>query len=63
VESGLKLEKLIAIESFGWIVRDFSVKLKNAAYLEKLLNTIRMIETNEELMAISPHIIAVGRKE
>lgn len=62
-ESGLQFEKLIAIESFGWFVKNFKEKLKDPAYMEKLLKTIRMVESNEDLMAMSPHIIAVARKE
>src|SRR5206468_4717694 len=46
-ESGLKFEKLIAIESFGWFVKDFKEKLNDIIYMEKLLATIRMVETNE----------------
>jgi len=62
-DSGLKFEKLIAIESFGWITRNFNEKLKDSTYMEKLLQTIRIVESDEDLMAISPHIIAVARKE
>jgi ubiquinone/menaquinone biosynthesis C-methylase UbiE len=62
-ESGLQFEKLIAVESFGWIVKNFNEKVKDPMYIEKLLATIRVVETNEDLIAMSPHIIAVGRKE
>jgi ubiquinone/menaquinone biosynthesis C-methylase UbiE len=62
-ETGLKFEKLIPVESFGWMVNNFSEKEKDQEYIEKLLGTIRMIETNEDLLPISPHIIAVARKE
>jgi len=62
-ESGLKFEKLIPVESFGWIVKNFNEKESDLDYMEKLLGIIRMVETNEDLIAISPHIIAVARKE
>lgn len=62
-ESGLKFEKLIPVESFGWMVRNFNEKEKDPGYMKKLLGTIRMVEMNEDLIAISPHIIAVARKE
>lgn len=61
--SGLAFEKLIPIESFGWIVRDFEKKEKDQDYMKKLLEVIRMVEANEDLIAISPHIVAVARKE
>jgi len=63
VESGLKFEKLIPVESFGWIVKNFNEKEKDRHYMQKLLGMIRMVEMNEDLIAISPHIIAVARKE
>jgi len=62
-ESGLKLEKLIAIESFGWIVNNFKEKIKDTFYMEKLLATIRNVEMNKDLVAMSPHIMAVAYKE
>lgn len=61
-ESGFVLEKLIAIESFGWIVPNFKEKQNDSAYMEKLLNCIRVVETQEDLIAMSPHIMAVARK-
>lgn len=61
--SGLQLEKLIAVESFGWFIRNFDDKLKDPVYMEKLLFIIRTVESNEDLVAMSPHIIAVSRKE
>ena len=61
-ESGFHFEKLIPVESFGWIVSDMNKKLEDSLYREKLLGTIRMVETNEDLLSISPHIIAVAHK-
>jgi len=58
--SGLKFERLIAIESFGWIVKNFSEKVKDSFYMDKLLEAIRIVETNEDLVAMSPHIMAVA---
>jgi hypothetical protein len=62
-ECGLEFEKLIAIESFGWFVRNFNEKLKDPGYMQKLLGVIRIVETNEDLIAISPHILAVAHKQ
>lgn len=62
-ESGLSLERLIPVECFGWIVQNFAEKEKNDVYMAKLLNTIRMLEGNNDLLPISPHIIAAARKK
>jgi len=62
-ESGLIFEKLIPVESFGWMVRNFSEKEKDIGFIKKLFETINLLEANEDLLPISPHIIAVARKE
>lgn len=62
IESGLTYEKLVAIESFGWIVNDFKQKKDNKIYMDKLLNILRLIEEDENILAMSPHILGIARK-
>jgi ubiquinone/menaquinone biosynthesis C-methylase UbiE len=62
VESGLRLDKLVAVESFGWIIENFSQKADDPDYMNKLNRIIKMVESNDDLIAMSQHIIAVGRK-
>jgi len=62
-DSGLIPDKLIPVESFGWIVSHFSEKENDVAYMKKLLATIRLLEDNEDLLPISPHVIVVARKQ
>ena len=62
-ESGLNFEKLIPIESFGWMIKNFPEREKDSSYMKKLLGIIQMVEANEDLIAISPHIVAVAGKE
>ena len=62
-ESGLKFDKLIAIESFGWIADNFQAKSQDSKYMKKLQRIISMVETNSDIIAMSPHIIAIARKE
>jgi ubiquinone/menaquinone biosynthesis C-methylase UbiE len=62
-DSGLKFEKLIPVESFGWIAGNFNEKAKDPDYMKKMLGTIRLVEGNEDLIAMSPHIMVVARKE
>ncbi|HTH55240.1 MAG TPA: class I SAM-dependent methyltransferase [Cyclobacteriaceae bacterium] len=62
IDSGLGFDKLVAIESFGWIVKNFKEKTKDASYMDRLISTIRLVEDNQDLMAMSLHIMAVGKK-
>lgn len=61
-EGGLTFEKLIAIESFGWFVKNINEKLNIPSYMEKLLSIIRKVEEDENLIAMSPHIMAIAHK-
>jgi ubiquinone/menaquinone biosynthesis C-methylase UbiE len=60
--SGMTFEKLIAVEGFGVIVADLARKLKDQEYRSKLLSDLELVESNRDLMAMSPHILAVARK-
>jgi SAM-dependent methyltransferase len=62
-ESGLKFGKLIAVESFGWVIDNFESKSNDPSYMEKPLYFIKEVESREDLIAMSPHIIAVAEKE
>jgi ubiquinone/menaquinone biosynthesis C-methylase UbiE len=62
-DSGLHLEKLVAVESFGWITDRFAEKAADKNYMHKLLSIINKLETNEDLIAMSQHIIAVAKKD
>lgn len=60
LESGLTFEKLIAIESMGWLMDHH--KLNDELYMNKIHRIIDKIESNNDLIAISPHIMAVANK-
>jgi SAM-dependent methyltransferase len=60
--SGLHFEKLIAVESFGWIIDNISEKAGDKSYMNKLTSFINLVETNDDLIAMSQHIIAVAQK-
>ena len=62
IESKLKFDKLIAIESFGWCIDNMKTKSEDLNYMNKLRKIINMVETNEDIMAVSPHIMAVATK-
>jgi ubiquinone/menaquinone biosynthesis C-methylase UbiE len=62
MESGMRFEKLIAVESFGWMIDGLAEKLKDANYLRKFQKIINKVEGNDDLIAMSPHIIVVAEK-
>jgi SAM-dependent methyltransferase len=61
--AGLQLTKLVAVESFAWIVDNFKNKLKDEKYMSKLLHVIDQVESNDDLIAMSPHIIVIAEKK
>ncbi len=61
-ESGLSFMKLAAVESFGWVLDDFARKSGDKNYMDKLLSVIDSLESNDDLVAMSPHIIAISKK-
>ena len=60
LECDLQLEKLIAVESLGWL-SDFSSA--NERNTNLVLDLLRRVETNRDLLASSPHILAIARKQ
>ena len=63
IESDLALERLVAIESVGWIVDDFNERSKNERYMSKLQRIVNIVESNEDLISMSHHIMAIARKK
>jgi hypothetical protein len=62
LESDLNFEKLVGIESIGWISEDFNERSKDQDYMAKIKRIINMVESNHDLIAMSPHIMAIARK-
>lgn len=61
--SGLHVEKTIAIESFGWLIPDFMNKWVKKEYQPLLLESIRKVEENMDLLSLSAHFMVVGTKK
>jgi ubiquinone/menaquinone biosynthesis C-methylase UbiE len=61
-ESGLKLEKLLAVESIGGLLSDFEQTWQDDERRERLLRFIRAIEDEPSLLGTSSHIIAITKK-
>jgi ubiquinone/menaquinone biosynthesis C-methylase UbiE len=63
IDSGLELDKLVAVESAGWLIDNLSEKVKkDKRYLEKIQKFINVVESNADLMAMSPHILGIAKK-
>ncbi|MER3328921.1 MAG: hypothetical protein RIF34_05025, partial [Candidatus Kapaibacterium sp.] len=61
-EEGLKFEKLVAVESAGWLIDNLSEKIKDEVSGAKIRKIINIIESNTDIIAMSPHIIGIARK-
>jgi hypothetical protein len=61
-ESGLNFEKLVAVESVGWLIDNLTEKIKDKDYRTKIQKIINDIESNNDIIATSPHIIGIARK-
>ena len=61
-EAKFKVENLLAVESFGWLISDFNHRWKNEIFQNLLLSSIRQVESDPSLLGISAHLLCVGRK-
>jgi hypothetical protein len=62
VEAGFKLEALLPIDSFGWLLPDFDENWRDAQFRELLLQSIRACENEPSMIGLSAHIMSVATK-
>lgn len=62
LEASFRFEKLLAIDSFGWLISNVSKKLEDTEYRKLLLQSIKTIEEEPSLISISAHIMGVASK-
>ncbi len=62
-ESGLSLERLLAVESIGGLLSDFEDLWQDIKRREMLLKFIRAVEDEPSLLGVSSHIIAIAKNE
>lgn len=60
--ANLNLDRLIAIEGFGWLIPDFEKKWQQDEYKENLLSISQKLESNESIIGMSAHIMAIAVK-
>jgi ubiquinone/menaquinone biosynthesis C-methylase UbiE len=61
-EAGLVVEGLFGIEGPAWVVRDLDAWIEDPARRAKLLDAVRRVETEPELLGASAHLLLVGRR-
>ncbi len=61
-EAGFQNALILATQGPGWLRKDFEQSWHCAAEREKLLALIRAVEAEQSLLCVSPHIIAVAKK-
>lgn len=62
-EAGFALAGLFAVEGPGAFVPDFQARWKEPDARERLLDLVRRVEREPALLGVSPHLLAVGRRE
>lgn len=61
-EVGFAVEKAIAVEGCIWFTPHLQEKWADEASRERLLEIVRIMETEPEMMGMSPHFLVVARK-
>lgn len=61
-EAGFKLTKTIAVEGCIWFTPHLDEKWEDEASRERLLEIVRMTESEPEMMGMSPHFLVVATK-
>jgi ubiquinone/menaquinone biosynthesis C-methylase UbiE len=61
-EAGFAVEKAIAVEGCIWFTPHLAEKWEDEASRERLLEIVRITETEPEMMGMSPHFLVVAKK-
>ncbi len=61
-EAGFSVAATLAVEGPGWLSANFDETWADAERRERLLQFVRMVETEPALIGVSSHILCVGRK-
>lgn len=62
ISSGFILENIYAVEGPGWLIPEFDEVWQQAEKRNLVLETIRQVETEQSLIGLSPHYLAVAKK-
>lgn len=61
--AGFRDARIMAVQGPGWLRKDFDQCWGNLQERDTILSLIRAVESERSLMAVSPHVVGVGRKE
>lgn len=61
-EAGFNVEKILAVEGPGWLIRDLDSDMRDDQRRDRILEIIRMVEEDRSLLPLSDHIAGVARK-
>ena len=61
-EAGFAVEKAIAVEGCIWFTPHLQEKWEDEASRERLLDIVRITESEPEMMGMSPHFLVVAKK-
>ena len=62
-EAGFAIEELLAVEGPGWLVKDFEQAWADELKRKRLLDFTRRVQSEPALLGVSPHFMAVGRRQ
>jgi ubiquinone/menaquinone biosynthesis C-methylase UbiE len=62
VDAGLAFESLVAVEGPAWILTNLADRMRDSDKRTQLLELLRTIEHERSLLAMSAHLIGIGRK-
>jgi hypothetical protein len=61
--AGFIVEKTIAVDGKTWIVPTIDTVLECEESTKTILNIAKMVEEDENIMAMSPHVLNISRKK
>jgi len=62
-ESGLSLEKMLAVEGVGWLLQSFEEHWRHPDKQAQLLDVLRRLEEEPSFLGASAHLMAIARKK
>jgi ubiquinone/menaquinone biosynthesis C-methylase UbiE len=60
---GLIYEVTLAVEGFGWLLKDFEAQWGDPILREGVLTVVRWLEADPVALGVSPHLLVVGFKK